>query len=59
MDEHKLYYLITTYVLTATAHLELFKLLSFGDDAEDVGFCSLRVEMLIERLHMWRKEKRW
>lgn len=40
-----------------TSHLKLFKLFGLGHNAEDVGFCSLRVESLIESLHTMRKKK--
>lgn len=40
-----------------TSDLQLIKLLSLGNDTQDVGFCSLRVEQLIERLHRRREKK--
>lgn len=43
------------YVMTP--HLELFKLLGLGHNTEDISFCSLRVEMFIERLHRWGENK--
>lgn len=39
-----------------TSHLKLFKLFGLGHDAEDVSFCSLRVETFIESLQKEGKE---
>lgn len=40
-----------------TSHLKLIKLFGLGHNAEDVGFCSLRVEILIESLHTMKGEE--
>lgn len=40
-----------------TSHLKLFKLFCLGHNAEDVSFCSLRVEILIESLHTMKGEE--